>query len=52
MVAVAANRQIVRLKSGFSGRLVYWSTGSDSATVVVGGRHLRVSKDDILCIVQ
>jgi len=52
MVVAAANRQVVRLKNGFTGRLVYWARVGNNATVVVDGRHLRIAKDEIMYVVQ
>jgi hypothetical protein len=51
-IAAAANRQPVRLTDGLTGRLVYWSRKGDNATVVVNGRHVRILKDDIECVLQ
>ena len=51
-IAVAANRQFVQLSDGTTGRLVYWSRTDDHATVVINGRHVRVAKDDIACVIQ
>ena len=50
MVVVAANRQVIALKDGTIGRLVYWSTKDDQATILTGGRHVRFHKDDLLCV--
>ena len=50
MVAVAANRQVIVLKDGRIGRLVYWSTKDDNATIYTAGRHVRFHKDDLLCV--
>jgi hypothetical protein len=52
LIVAAANRQIVRLTNGLTGRLIYWSKSADSATVVIGGRHVRITKDQIMCVVQ
>lgn len=52
MVVAAANRQVVRLRNGFTGRLVYWSKTENSATVVIDNRHLRVPKNEIVRVVK
>ena len=52
MVVVAANRSLVRLRDGSVGRLLWWSTTSDLATVYADGKHRRVSKDEVTEIVQ
>ena len=52
MVVVAANRSLVRLKDGRVGRLVWWSTNHDLATIYADGKHLRISKDEVAEIVQ
>ena len=52
MVMVAANRNLVRLKDGRYGRLVWWSTTNDLATVHADGKHLRISKDEVVAVVQ
>lgn len=52
MVLAAANRQMVRLRSGFYGRLVWWQAGADKGTVLVGGRHKKITTEDIECLVQ
>lgn len=52
MVAVASNRQVVRLKDGRTGRLIFWSIKTDDATVYMNGRHVGIKHDDILCVVQ
>jgi hypothetical protein len=51
MVVVAANRQTIRLKSGFTGKLIWWSPGKGTGTVIVGGRHVSIKHADILCVV-
>jgi hypothetical protein len=52
MVVAAANRLTVRLRNGRHGKLVWWSAGNDKGTVVVGGRHVKITSADILCLVQ
>lgn len=52
MVAVAANRTPVRLPNGRVGLLLWWSRDSDSATVYLDGRHIRITKDEVVAVVQ
>jgi hypothetical protein len=46
-IVVAANRGFVKLKDGRVGRLIWWSQNGDKITVMAGGRHVRLHKDDI-----
>ena len=52
MVLVAANRGLVRLYDGRIGRLVWWSTNSNSATFTYEGRHWKILKDEVEEVVQ
>jgi hypothetical protein len=52
MVAVAANRQMVRLRDGRIGRLIFWDVKSNNATIYSAGRHLPIIKDDVVAVIQ
>ena len=52
MVAVAANRSPVQLENGRVARLLWWSRDSDSATVYLDGRHIRINKDEVIVVIQ
>jgi len=52
MVLVAANRQVVRLRDGRVGRLIFWSTHGESMTVYREGRHYKYKKQDLLGVLE
>jgi hypothetical protein len=51
-IVAAANRQMVRLHDGRTGRLIWWSKHGESATVIIAGRHIRIHHHDLAEIVD